>query len=152
MFPNKDIIKTKGLNLPNADINVGAGTLIPDRIKFHIPMDYNGNHLKLVYYEDGNATSETQFDSPPKYTETINLFYVETDNTVTIMPVEKPKPIKLDWYSEIKPEADGTEIENNDKLRWKYKLEGENDWKIWTGLGANRNKFNDEDFDAIKNE
>ena len=153
MFPNKEIIKTKGLNLPNRNNEVAIGSLIPDRIKFHIPEDYNGNHLQLVYYEDANANNETQFDSLPKYRETINLFYLERDDIVTIMPIiEKPKPIKLDWYSEIKPEADGNEIENNDKLRWKYKLEGENEWKTWNGLGANRNKFNDEDFDAIKNE
>ena len=80
MFPNKEIIKTKGLNLPNRNNEVAIGSLIPDRIKFHIPEDYNGNHLQLVYYEDANANNETQFDSLPKYSETFNLFYEKLKN------------------------------------------------------------------------
>ena len=30
------------------------------------------------------------------------IYFMERDDVITIIPIEKPKPIKLDWYSEIK--------------------------------------------------
>ena len=86
---------------------------------------------------------------PTKYRETINLFYLERDDRVKLCYYWKTETdeVRLVFWNKTEH---GIEIENNDKLRWKYKLEGENEWKIWNGLGANRNKFIDEDFDAIK--